>query len=136
MNVCGLRNRLNYPVFTDLIRKFDFFAVTEIKPDRSDTICLPGYTFIHQTRRQKFFRRSGGMGVFVKNEFSDYVSIVEHESDYIFWIQLDKAFTKLDENVFYGVTYMPPVDSRFRISDEMGRFELEITNMCIWDMFM
>ena len=131
LNTCGLKNRLNYPEFTSLIRTFDFFAVTETKLDCYDTINISGYTFLHQTRRQKFFRRSGGMGVFVKNVFSDYVSVVEHESDYIFWIQLDKSFTKTDKNVYYGVTYVPPVDSRFRNSDEMEQLELEITDMCI-----
>ena len=100
LNTSGLKNRLNYPEFIGLVMTFDFVA----KLDCYDTINLPGYTFLHQARRQKCFRRSGGIGVFVKHVISDYVSVVEHESDYIFWIQLDKSFTKTDENVYYSVT--------------------------------
>lgn len=66
-----------------MVRNFDLFAVIETKLDCYDTIYLSGYTFLQQTCRQKFFRRSGGMCVFVRDDFVDYVSVVEHESDYI-----------------------------------------------------
>ena len=131
LNTCGLKNRIKYPEYIDLINQYDFFGVTETKLDCFDTIELAGYTFLHQHRRQKFLRKSGGIGIFYKNEFRNYVSAVEHDSDYVFWIRLDKTLTKTDEDVFYGVTYMPPADSRFRTNDELDQFELEITDMCI-----
>ena len=117
----GLKPDLTTPNLQIWLKDIISFCVTEAKLDRYDTIYLTGYTFLHQHRRQKCFHTSGGMGI--------CLSVVDHESDYIFLIRL--AFTKTDEDVYYGFTYVPPSDSRFRNADELEQFELEITNMCI-----
>ena len=56
-----------YPEFTDMIQKYDLFFVTETKLDSTDIISIDGYTFKSKPRKQKFIWKSGGLGVFVKN---------------------------------------------------------------------
>ena len=85
LNVCGIRRKMQYPEFRDLISNYDLFCVTESKLDNHDLITLPGYKFISQPRRQKFLRRSGGIGVFVKDNISPHISIIDSDSDYILW---------------------------------------------------
>ena len=94
------------------------FCVQETKLDNIDMILLNNYTFLSQIRNQKFIRRSGSIGVFIKNELLPFVKIKESESDYIFWLQFSKQ-TKKSENVFIlGIVYQPPEGSKYLTDDE------------------
>ena len=57
LNVCGIRRKLQYPEFRELISNYDLFCVTESKLDNYDIVDVPGYKFISQTRRQKCLHR-------------------------------------------------------------------------------
>lgn len=126
-----MKCRLNYPEFRELVQGYDIFCVSETKIDKHDIISLQGFTFLSQCRKQRFIRKSGGIGVFIKDELFPYVSFIESESDYILWFKFDKVLLKTDEDVVFGVVYLPPADSRFNTQDELDLFEVEITNMCI-----
>jgi len=65
LNVCGIRRRLQYPDFEDMINTYDLFCCTETKLDTHDFITIDNYTFFSQCRKQKVFRRSGGVGFFI-----------------------------------------------------------------------
>ena len=136
LNVCGIRRKMQYPEFRDLISNYDLFCVTESKLDNHDLITLPGYKFISQPRRQKFLRRSGGIGVFVKDNISPHISIIDSDSDYILWLQLSKSFFKAEDDLIFGVVYLPPTDSRFNNPDELELFEIEITTMSVLHKYM
>ena len=77
LNVCGLRRRLLYTEFSDLVQNYDIFCLSETKLLDTDIISCPGYTFLSQPRRQLFFRRSGGTGCLVRNNIVNHVSIIE-----------------------------------------------------------
>ena len=79
LNVCGVKRRLNYPEFSDLIKQFDIFCVSESKLDKYDDISLEGYTFLSQYRKQHFLRKSGGIGVFIKNDIFPYVTSIDSD---------------------------------------------------------
>ena len=51
-----------------------------------------GYTFIIQCRKQRYMylRRSGGIGVFIRDDIYQHISVKETESDYMFWVKLSK----------------------------------------------
>ena len=74
--------------------------------------------------------KSGGIGLFVKDFISTHISLVESDSDYIMWFRLSKTFLQTDKDLFFGIVYLPPDESRFNNSDESDLFEVEITNMC------
>ena len=66
LNVCGLKRRLEYPEFPELVNNFDVFCVSESKLDKHDIISLKGYTYVSQIRKQRYLRKSGGIGIFIK----------------------------------------------------------------------
>lgn len=83
LNVCGLKRKVLFPEFCNLVNNYDLFCVCETKLDKYDTIELAGYDFLSQNRKQKFIRKSGGIGVFVKQSISEHVSLINSDSDYV-----------------------------------------------------
>ena len=83
LNVCGLKRRVLFPEFSDLVSKYDLFCVCETKLDKYDVIDMPGYVFHSQCRKQKYIRKSGGIGIFIKQTLSPHVSIIESDSDFV-----------------------------------------------------
>lgn len=131
LNVCGLKRKVLFPEFSSLINNYDVFSISETKLDIFDLIELPGYTFFSQCRKQKYKRKSGGIGVFVKQSLFPHVSLIESDSDYVLWLSISKRVFNTDEDIYLGAIYIPPNDSRFYSPDEIENFEVEITNMCV-----
>ena len=104
--------------------------------DKYDDINLPGYVFLSQCRKQKYIRKSGGIGVFVKQSLPSYVSFVDSDSDYVLWLSISKKAYKSDEDIYAGAIYIPPNDSRFYNSDEIEQFNVEITNMYVSNKYV
>lgn len=130
LNVCGLKTRSLYPEFQDLISEYDMFCVTETKLDSTDIITVNGYTFRSQPRKRRYIRKSGGIGVFVKDSMNKYVELIETDSDYVLWLKLRKNYTNSNHDIIIGVVYVPPTQSNFFNEDEFELFQSEITKFC------
>ena len=126
LNVCGLRKRSNFPEFFEFMLRFDLLCFNETKIDEIDVISFPGYDSIHQPRKQPFLRKSGGISIYFKDEFSRFYT----PSDYVSWISIDKALLHLDENLILGSIYIPPESSNFYNDEELMTLENEITSFC------
>ena len=79
--------------------------VSETKTDETDIISIDSYSYKSKPRRQKYVRKSGGFGVFVKDELNKYVDIIESDSEYVFWIKSEKFSLSLIRTL-YLVVYM------------------------------
>ena len=99
LNVCGLKRRSEYPDFCDYVRQFDILCFSETKTDNTDVISIKGYECFMQSRKQKYQRKSGGICLLVKDEYSKYIKVVETSSDYIFWARISGKFVNLNEDV-------------------------------------
>lgn len=128
--VCGLKTHSLNPEFQDLIYEYVMFCVTETKLDSTDIISVNGYTFRSQSRKRRYIRKSGGIGVFVKDSMNKYVELLETDSDYVFWLKLCKKYLKSNHNIIVGVVYVPPTQSKFFNEDEFELFQSEITKFC------
>ena len=53
------------------------------------------------------------------------------ESDYIILLKINKMAFKTNEDLYIGVVYVPPSDSRLNIIDETEICNVEVANMCI-----
>ena len=95
LNVCGLKRRILFPEFSDLVSKYDLFCVCETKLDKYGVIGLPGYVFLSQCRKQKYICKSGWIGIFIKQTLSFHVYIIESDSDYVLWLCISKTPIKL-----------------------------------------
>ena len=130
LNVCGIKNRLNYQEFTDMIECYDLFCCNETMLSDLDIIRLDNYTFLSQTRKQKYLKKSGGIGIFINNKMVKYFELLETQSDYIMWVKAKKGSLSTDKDVVLGIIYIPPETSRFFNNDEMLIFENEVNDMC------
>ena len=130
LNVCGLNTRLEYPDFVTYFSSFDIICYQETKVDEFDILSLPGFTAISQPRKQRQYRKSGGLAIFIKDNISQFCTQYKTESDYILWISIDKSVLDTDENVILGSIYIPPVQSRYYNEDELAVLESEIISQC------
>ena len=129
LNVCGLKTRSKYPDFVDFCNKYDFLCFTETKIEETEVISIPEFISFSQSRRQKFARRSGGISVYVKQNIKHFMNIPS-ESDYVLWFSINKSLTNTEEDLIFGIVYIPPENSRFLINYELMTLEIEITETC------
>ena len=109
---------------------FDIICYQETKVDEFDILSLPGFTAISQPRKQRHYRKSGGLAIFIKDNISQFCIQYKTESDYILWISIDKSVLDTDENVILGSIYIPPVQSRYYNKVELAVLEREIISQC------
>ncbi|XP_053405613.1 uncharacterized protein LOC128558990 [Mercenaria mercenaria] len=130
LNVCGLKRRSLYPEFVNLVKSHDIFLLSETKVDEHDIIDIDGYTFFSKPRKQKYIRKSGGVGVLIKESVAKYVDTIDSNSEYIMWIKLKPQCTNLETDIVLGIVYVPPMHSRFYNDDEFELFESDIFAIC------
>lgn len=106
------------------------FFVVETKLDKYDIISIENYTFINKPRKQKYLRKSGGIGAFIKEELEQFVTVLETQSEYVLWLKISKVLLRADSDLVIGITYVPPMHSRFFNNDEFEFFETEISQKC------
>lgn len=112
-----------------MLSKYDVLCVTETKLDKTDVISVPGYEFISQERKQKYIRKSGGIGLFHRDFLKNEINVIETDSDYILWLKFHRRLFNTNEDLILGVLYVPPEQSRFLNEDEYFSLESEITSM-------
>lgn len=49
-----------------------------------------------QHRKQKYLRKSGGIGIIYKSTLENKIKIIDTEPDYILWVKLDKTLFNID----------------------------------------
>lgn len=69
-------------------------CLCETKLDDFDNISIPGFTYIFQNRKQTYIRKSGGIGIFVRNSLSCLFEKIDTRSDYVLWLKLGKKTIK------------------------------------------
>ena len=87
--------------------------MVETEIDSTDLISVPGYAFIAQQRQQHFIRKSGGIGIFLRNDLSDKIHQICTDSDYILWLKMDKSLFNIEQDFLLDILYIPPMQSRF-----------------------
>lgn len=111
LNVCGLRRRLSYPEFSDKLKRYEIVGVLETELDTYDVIDVEGYSFIQQPRKQNYLRKSGGIGVFIKDCLASYVNVINSASDYVMWLKLDRKAVGSNNDIVFVFIYQPPDNS-------------------------
>ena len=70
-------SKLKTPNFKDFVNEYDIIFLTETKLDDSDECNISGYTFFRKNRGV-CKKKSGGMGVFIRNCYMKNIKIVEN----------------------------------------------------------
>ena len=129
LNVNGLKKRIDYPDFTEFVSKYDIFCISETHLDKTDIVDLPGYTFFTKHRLQQYKRKSGGIGIYVKDELVSCIETLSNNSEYILWLSI-KLNSHDSDRIILGAMYIPPENSRFLTDERLSELENEISEKC------
>ncbi|MES9902847.1 MAG: reverse transcriptase family protein [Sedimenticola sp.] len=127
----GLKRRLAYPEFIELINSYDIFCTLETNMGHHDIVDVKGYIFHGKTRNVLTSKKSGGIGIYVKEELSQHVEILNNACEYILWLKLNHTAVNVDSDILIGVIYLPPTGSRYLDEDQMLLLDDEITRNCV-----
>ena len=107
LNVCGLKGKLRFEEFHDIIKCYDIFICIEINIDKFDILKLPdGYSEFTKYRKH-FKKKSGGITVIFKNVFKKCLIFIETDSDFVLWFRIN-SFSE-NHNLLCGCIYIPSV---------------------------
>ena len=105
---------------------------------KDDIISLPNYMYFRK-HRAHFKRRSGGLGIFVKDTFLPYIDIIETESEYLMLMKLSSSFSTTDRDMCIVFVYLPPEGSVYSDIDSFSEIEtvlLPYMNSCKYFLIM
>ena len=125
-----MKRRIKYPDFVEFINNYDIFSASETHIDDTDIVDIPGFVFFANNRKQKYKRKSGGIGVYVKDYLAPFIDRIEDNSEYILWLKINKTYTHLPEPIVIGSIYLPPENSRFLNEEYLADFENDIFEKC------
>ena len=102
--------------------------LVETKLDNYDTVQIKGYKFI-SLYRQVCRRKSGAIGLLVKESLFSSIKILDPTNDYCLWFKVDQSIVKSD--IIFGVIYIPPEGSPYSDSEIFDNIENDILNLTV-----
>ena len=79
--------------------------------------------------KKKHHRRSGGIGIFFKENVFKYTKIIETDSEYVQLFKIYKSSFSTGEDVMFGSVYIPPDNSPYFAIDLYETFKSEVERM-------
>ena len=134
LNVCGLKSKLKFPDFHDLIKQYDIFVCTESKSDNLDVFDVPsGYDYMCK-HRTKCDKKSGGITIIFKSSLKGHLTFVKSDSEFVYWLKI----SDLDKNskILLGCVYVPPEGSKYSTDDIFNEIENEFSVLLENDMHL
>ena len=98
-------------------------CINETKTDNTDDLEIDGFKCFVKHRCELSRFKSGGIAIYVKNDISKYVSVIDSASKYVLWLHVSKNIGGLDENLTIGAVYIPPENSKYvspEVFDELA----------------
>ena len=129
LNVCGIKRRLQYPDFIELINAYDIICFQETKTDNCDKISSPGFIFEMKNRFNFSNKRSGGLIIGYKESLHDHIKLIPSDSKYVLWLKILPSLTKLDGEMLFGNVYIPPENTKYSSPEAFREIERELINI-------
>ena len=128
VNVCGLKSKLHCPDFIDVLNEYDIVCFAETKTDRADIpiIDIPGFICYIKNRTDLTIRRSGGIAIYVKQELSPFVHLIDSPCLAVLWMSCNGSVLNLQQNILIGAIYIPPESSKYSSPDIFLQIEQDI----------
>jgi exonuclease III len=127
--VCGVNKRLQYPEFLEFLNDFDVIGLQETKVDDSDNLQIPGYTVFTKNRAALSKVRSEGIALAVKDSISKHFTFVNSTCKYVMWFKISKKLFEKDEDMFVGIVYFPPENSKYASPDCFSEVKRELISL-------
>ena len=116
-NINGLNvHKLDKNLNGELMMAHDIILLSETWTSAEQDFYLSGYFFYNfprETRHRKAKRASGGLGIFIKTDICNGVTVLEKKREFIVWLKLSKSFFKVERDIYVGSVYIPPEGSLY-----------------------
>ena len=115
--------------FVDFVNNFDLFFCCETWQCANDNFELKGYNCLCVPRiesvksNRKSRRGHDGICLFMREQISNGVHIINSDSNGFMWVKLCKSFFNLETDIYVCVTYIPPSDSVYFKNHDTDFFE-------------
>ncbi|CAG2236450.1 DNASE1L [Mytilus edulis] len=128
INCCGLKSRINYPEFSELIYKNDIACFVETKTDDLDDIRLKGYKFILKNRKKVSRIKSGGIALCFKEHLHENIEVIKTDCKFVLWCKISKIICS-NQDVILGIIYIPPEYTSYSSSSALDEIENEYLDL-------
>lgn len=130
-NIDGLRNKLTDFEFISYLERYDIFSILEKwETVKSDDILnlFPNHfsIFCAAEKVSKFGRAMGGIIVFIRKQYEQFVSEINISCNFSVFIPCKRTLFGYDKDLLLAFTYLPPHGSPFydnEAMDEVALFE-------------
>ena len=103
-NINGLIRKLSDTDFLELINSYDFFLFSETWASTSFNLELNGFQSFHipgiKGNNSKQGRKSGGISMYYKTEYTVNIFVVEKFNNGIMWIRIASELFHFQEDIF------------------------------------
>ena len=119
-------NKYNDPQFLKNLTQHDIVCLLETHCNLKDSLTLTDYKAVHLIRpKTKNTRKpSGGISIFVKTRISKGIKFLSHENNDYIWLQLQKDFFGLSEDIYICFLYFSPEYSTYTQALEYDLFDI------------
>ena len=83
------------------------------------------YIFFARTGEKKKNYNSRGFSVYIRDEIPIGISVIHGETPDLFWVEMNKQFFHLEENIYIGFVYISPINSNINDSEHTAYEFLE-----------
>ena len=99
-------------------------CLVETKTDDLDEIIIPSFTTKFK-KRKAFANRKSGVLCWPLKKIVKYINPLNTESSFVFWFKISKELLGLDEDVIFGIVYIPPEYTVYSSIDAFSEIENE-----------
>ena len=121
-------NKLNDPEFIKVVSKNDIIGLGEIHSESE--VSIPGFVSLKQKIRDKKTKGpkiAGGIGVFVKEEILNSVTVVENKNIDSIWVRIRNGKEKKND-LYLGTYYVSPDSQKSKKNDFFHSINEEIVH--------
>ena len=127
-NVQSLKPKLNDCDFINFVCDFDILLFTETWNSKYANLTIDGYESFDCPRpnfNSKAKRNSGGISVFFKVKYKNYIDLVSINEKGVIWFKLKKEFSCSQNDLYFCLSYIPPEGSSLYKNINSSLFEFD-----------
>lgn len=128
MECGGLHKCLDDQDFLNCIYQYDILFFSETWQRQGESFELEGYECVHVPRKEsgskKCKRGHGGVCLFVHESVRKGIELLETNDSGFIWVKLSKLFFNLTDDICICFAYIPPQDSIYFKTHDIGFYEL------------
>lgn len=125
----GIKRKINYPEFQELIQEHDILSFQETNTDDVDEINSESFKTMMTSRIIYGRVNSGEIILAFRQDLSESISVRSTGSKTVLWSKFQKSLLIYRKKLFIGIVYIPPKNSKYICRDSCSMIELEMQEL-------